>query len=313
MQDSKKSAAPLRAFVLGAGLGKRLRPLTESLPKPLVPLLGRPLITYAFDHLIATGVRSFVVNTHHAAEAYADAFADACYRGRPITFRHEPVLLETAGGIANARDLLDGDAPFLVYNGDIFTDISLQEAIDQHRSSGAMVTMILRREGQNLNVGFDPQTKKITAIRSVLGEVKMPCQFTGIYVVDPAFFAELEPGEKKSVIPIFLRLIAAGAGLEGYLAESGDWLDLGDRNSYLEAHTRLLGATPMIDEDATVDPTAMISGASVVAAGCQVGAGAVVTDSVLWQGAEISSRAHLSRCVVRSGKVVTGRHVNVDF
>ncbi|HYF36671.1 MAG TPA: sugar phosphate nucleotidyltransferase, partial [Prosthecobacter sp.] len=110
-----------KAFVLGAGLGERLRPLTDQLPKPLIPVFHRPLITYAFDHLIAAGVEELVVNTHHLPEAYAHEFPNRRYRGLPIHFRHEaPVRLETAGGIANVQDLL-GDEPFIVYNGDILT------------------------------------------------------------------------------------------------------------------------------------------------------------------------------------------------
>ena len=102
-----------KAFVLAAGLGTRLRPLTDTLPKPLIPVGLKPLITFAFDHLIAdAGVEEFIVNTHHLAGAYAGAFPDGTYRGRPLHFRHEPVLLETGGGIRNVADLLaPGDGP----------------------------------------------------------------------------------------------------------------------------------------------------------------------------------------------------------
>src|SRR5260221_425111 len=120
-----------KAFVLGAGLGTRLRPLTDQLPKPLIPVFHKPLICYAFDHLLASGVREFIVNTHHLPEKYADAFPDSIYKGTPVTFRHEPVLLETAGGIANIADLVR-DESFLVYNGDILTDLPLAPLINEH-------------------------------------------------------------------------------------------------------------------------------------------------------------------------------------
>ncbi len=160
----------MTAFVLGAGLGTRLRPLTDTLPKPLVPVIRKPLITFAFDHLIAdAGVERFVVNTHHRAEAYAAAFPDNSYRGRPLDFRHEPILLETAGGIKNVADLLPRDEPFWVYNGDILTDLPLAPALAQHRASGALVTLILRT-GRNpddpRHIAFDPAAGQVRDIRN---------------------------------------------------------------------------------------------------------------------------------------------------
>src|SRR6195256_2516509 len=105
-------AAITQAFVLAAGLGTRLRPLTEDLPKPLVPIFQKRLITFAFDHLISIGITKFFVNTHHLPERFEEVFpsppegrtrpvARSTYRDRQIDFHHEPVLLETAGGIAN--------------------------------------------------------------------------------------------------------------------------------------------------------------------------------------------------------------------
>src|SRR3954467_6945214 len=100
------------AFVPGARPGTRLRPLTEVRPKPLIPVCNRPLIEYAFDHLRGLGVERFVVNTHWLPEVYPRLFPEAQYPGRPIVFRHEPQILETAGGIKNVEDLL-GSEPFI--------------------------------------------------------------------------------------------------------------------------------------------------------------------------------------------------------
>ena len=114
------------AFILGAGLGKRLRPLTEGCPKPLLPLGGRPIITYAMDHLLSVGVDRFIVNTHHCSEAYREKFPDATWRGRSIIFRHEPMLLDTGGGLKNIEDLLAGDEAILCYNGDVIARFPLE-------------------------------------------------------------------------------------------------------------------------------------------------------------------------------------------
>ena len=120
------------AFILGAGLGTRLRPLTENTPKPLLEIGGRPIITFAMAHLWAVGIKRFVVNTHHCAEKYAEAFPENNWKGIPITFRHEPVLLDTAGGIKNIEDLIAGDECIIVYNGDIITNLPIELLIRKH-------------------------------------------------------------------------------------------------------------------------------------------------------------------------------------
>src|SRR6478672_8990172 len=105
-----------KAFVLGAGLGTRLRPLTESIPKPLIPVFNKPLITFALDHLISVGVSSFVINTHRLADQFTEYFGSEKYNGYPIRLVHEPVLLETGGGIKNAEPFLNNE-PFITYSG----------------------------------------------------------------------------------------------------------------------------------------------------------------------------------------------------
>src|SRR5260370_42399864 len=117
-------ATMTQAFVLGAGLGTRLRPLTDDLPKPLVPIFQKPLITFALDHLIDIGIESFVINTHRLPEQFANAFADGTYRDRPVRLVHEPELLGPGGGIKNIRPHLN-TAPFIDYNGDALTDVAL--------------------------------------------------------------------------------------------------------------------------------------------------------------------------------------------
>ncbi len=320
-----------KAFVLAAGLGTRLRPLTDQLPKPLIPVGHKPLITFAFDHLIAdAGVEEFVVNTHHLPGTFQTAFPEGRYRGCPISFRHEPVLLETGGGIKNVADLLR-DAPFLVYNGDILTDLPIEPLIARHKAGDNLITLALRSatlSGPG-HISLDPKTGRILDIRNLLGTgAPANCSFACVYIVEPGFL-EMIPGEGKvvSVIPSFLELIRRG-GLGGVVIDEGEWRDLGNRDEYLRAHRDLHAEHPpvfprygapdpewrnWVHPAATLEAGAEIRAASVVGPGARVGEGAIIEDSILWPGAKISPRSHLKNCIVRASQNVDGRFEERDF
>ncbi len=221
------------AFILGAGLGTRLRPLTENCPKPLLAVAGRPIITYAMEHLRAAGVRRFIVNTHHCAEAYDRVFPDRQWRGVPIVFRFEPVLLDTAGGIKNIEDLLEADEPLLVYNGDIVSDLPLGRLLEAHAAQGAEVTLALRSRGPLLNVDVD-EKGRVCDLRGMLGKPGIRrCQFTGIYVVERSFLGRLEAGRIESVVPVFARMIREKPGsVAGVVIDEGTWQDIGSIEEY---------------------------------------------------------------------------------
>ncbi|HPA17425.1 MAG TPA: nucleotidyltransferase family protein [Verrucomicrobiae bacterium] len=219
------------AFVLGAGLGTRLRPLTESWPKPLLPLWGRPMLTYAFERLRGAGVRRLIVNTHHRAERYESVFPRHQWGGLPITFRHEPVLLDTGGGIRNIADLVGGET-ILVHNGDIVTDLPLGPLIETHFGNGNEVTLALRSSGGPLCVELDG-SGRVTDICGRLGAKAGPAHlFAGVYVVGPPFYERFRPGEIMSVIPVFLDMIRKGARLGAVVIDDGFWMDLGTVAAY---------------------------------------------------------------------------------
>lgn len=307
-----------KAFVLGAGLGERLRPLTAQLPKPLIPVFHQPLITYAFDHVRSVGVKELVVNTHHLPEAYAQAFPEGKYGGMPIAFRHEsPVRLETAGGIANVRDLLQ-EEPFIVYNGDILTDLPLEKLVAEHRRQGNLVTLALRSQGPALHIAHDASSGLITDIRNMLGTGNAgQYLFTGIYICQPEFHEWLTPGKVESVIPIFLRMIQQGARLGGVVIDEGRWWDLGSRSAYLEAHRALhetgTAPGPAIHPGAQVSAEAKLEGLNIIGEGAVVEAGASLRDCILWPGATVAAGADLARCIVRSGIVAEGTHADIDL
>src|SRR6202171_717657 len=261
-----------QAFVLSAGLGTRLRPLTDDLPKPLVPIFQKRLITFALDHLISIGVTKFFANTHHLPERFEEIFPGSTYRDRQIDFHHEPVLLETAGGIANIAGLLKPE-PLLIYNGDILTDLPIERLIEYHLRSRYLVTLALRSNAQPKDIAVDQRTGRVVYIRNQLG-TGVPGEFvlSGVYVVDPKFVERLEPGVKRSVIPHFLELIRNGGKLGGVVIDEGHWWDVGNRAAYLQLHRDLpalrFPSYPVDDPEwrlsihatAIVDPTAQTRG-----------------------------------------------------
>jgi mannose-1-phosphate guanylyltransferase len=303
-----------QTFVLGAGLGKRLRPLTDDLPKPLVPIFGKPLITFAFDHLAAAGVQSFVVNTHHLPGHFETAFAGGSYREHPVRLVHEPVLLETGGGIKNAQPWL-GTNPFLVYSGDVLTDLPLAPLLEEHFRSGNDVTLAVRETGLASNVAF--HNGRVLDIGNRYGHPGNH-DYANVSVWNPAIFNRIPPGEKISFIPILAEWIGVGGKIGGVVLNEGRWFNLGSKAEYLAVHRLIVeecwrpdyaqpSAWPIrTAPEATIDPSAEVRGYSSIGAGCRVGAGAIVEDSILWPGAQIASHARLNRCIVRTQRSAEG-------
>lgn len=298
-------------------------PLTARLPKPLIPIHQKPLITYAFDHLIHAGFTELIVNTHHLAAAYGAQFPASEYHGAPIIFRHEPELLETAGGIANIADLVQR-RHFIVYNGDILTDLPLEPALEDHRDRGNLATLVLRSTGGARHIAWDPGSGKIVDIRNRL-ETGSPSeyQFTGIYLVSPEFVSLLTPGKKESVIPIFLDVIRRENAIGGILIDDGSWWDLGHRDAYLEASAALCengfplhGRDPLqrrVHPGALIHPGARLCPRSCIGEGATVEDGAEIAASVLWPGARATAGSRLRRCIVRHNAIASGECTDADI
>lgn len=302
-----------KAFLLGAGLGTRLQPLTHTAPKPLVPVFHRPLATHALDHLLAAGISVVAINTHHLHAEWRRAFPKGKYRGLALHFFHEEQLLETGGGIKNIASFISGD-PLLVYNGDILTNIRIDELIAEHLSSSRLATLAVRSNGPATHLAVSG--KQVTDIRNQLGIAHGSHQFTGIYCLDASILDRIPPAEKVSIIPTFLEL-ASEKQLGAYDADEGHWLDLGTREAYLATHgigEELEAGLDVarIHESAQIAEGALITN-SWIGPNCRVGPHAVITDSILWPNTSVNPDSHLEKCIVHSSTPVSGQHENVDL
>ncbi len=224
-----------------------------------------------------------------------------------IRLYHEPVLLETGGGLRNIRPWIGND-DVLVHNGDIFSTMPLERLVESHQASGLPVTLALRSQGQARHIAW--KDGKVTDIRNKLGRAEGTHVFSGIYCMNAELLEHLPQQSVISVIPAFLRLIEKQR-LGCVVIDEGEWWDLGERESYLDAHQHLMKGN-------AIHPTASIAEGVLVENSCIgakaiIGAGAVIRDSVLWQSSRIGERARLDRCIVCSDAEVTGTHRNIDL
>ncbi|MDB4488077.1 sugar phosphate nucleotidyltransferase [bacterium] len=295
-----------KAFLLGAGLGTRLQPLTKTLPKPLIPFANRPLITHALDHCLQAGITDFAINTHHLHETWDRFFPNGKYRDANLTFFHEPELLETGGGIKNIADWIKDD-PVLVYNGDIITDLPIDRLMTGHMASNNTATLAVQNHGPDLRITVDGH--RVTDVRGLIHQQQGTHQFTGIYVIDPEILEIIPPNEKISIIPAFVELIKQGELGAYHVKGHPKWLDLGTRETYLEAS---LAIPPKVSREARISETANIQN-SWVAQNAIVESGAIIKDSILWPDTHVLQDAELTNCIIHSNSPTSGVHKSADL
>ena len=179
------------------------------------------------EHLAHAGIERFIVNTHYLSHMYMRYFPDNTWRNIPIIFRHEPVLLDTAGGLKNIEDLLGHDEVILCYNGDIVTDLPLERLIRAHEEKRPEVTLALRSTGPLLNVRIE-RSGEVCDMRNMLGNHGFQsCLFTGIYAVETALFRHFDPGV-QSIVPVLVERIREQYGsVRGIIVDDGQWCDVG--------------------------------------------------------------------------------------
>lgn len=291
-------------MILAAGFGTRLRPITETLPKPLVPVVGEPNIVRTIRNLKRFGIREIVINCHHLPDVLKAALKDGSELGVSIEYSFEPKILGTGGGIKKALGLL-GDSTFVVVNGDSLFAPDIDAAVAAHRRNSALATLVLREDpaaGEYGPIGLDLSGR----VRGMLGvgkskaalEIRM---FTGVHVLEPEIGQAL-PDSGCIVRETYVPLLRKGAALFG-VTDNGCFFDLGTPRRYLDANIALVTGAGSIPGFKAPEDGVFVGRDVEVGRNAKLGSGAVICD-----------RARIADGVsIHSAVVMPGAAVNRDL
>jgi len=298
-------------MILAAGLATRLRPLTLSRPKVLVPVQNRPLLDWLVAYLCSGGAEEVIVNTYHLSEKLID-YVERSDFPIPVHLRVEKTLLGTGGGIRNVTDFWD-QRPLVVINGDILSAIDLQGVLCSHEDSGATVTLVLKDEPlfNGVKVASDGR------ILGFSGDSEQQLAFTGIHVLERRVLAGIPAGTPSSIIDCYLQLIARGEKVMAHVVEDEFWRELGSLNGYLQMHEELfrMARAPVpglqVDGKAVVHESARLGsgvhfdGMVCIGAECDLEHGVGIQGSVIWEQVTIGSGCSIRDSIIGDGVVVT--------
>lgn len=313
----------VKAMILAAGEGTRLRPLTLSTPKPLVPIANIPLLERTLRWIGGQGVDEVVINLYHRPQAIRDSIGDGQRVGlRRVRYSVEEVLLGTAGAVKRCADLFDV-GPFFVIYGDNLIEADLKKLLAFHRLRGAEATIALFKAADPSACGLviTDDTGRVTRFQEKPppDEVFTDTANAGVYVLEPSVLEEIPvDGPSDFGADIFPQLLAErrpvyATMLDGYLQ------DTGTPEQYRKANADvLLGRAPnvrgqliknppnftLIAEGATVSPSVRFRGVNVIGSGVRIGEGAQLTDCILWERAAVGEQVRLTRAILGCGALV---------
>jgi mannose-1-phosphate guanylyltransferase len=330
----------MQALILAGGEGTRLRPLTSTVPKPVVPLVDRPFIAFMLDWLRTHGVEDIVISCGHMASGVRNVLGDGSAFGVQLRYVEEPTPLGTGGALKYAEALLDDR--FFMLNGDVLTDLDLSAQLAQHERTGAAATLALTPVEDPTNYGL-VRTDGDGAVTEFVekpsyDQIDTRNISAGAYVLERSVLDLLEPGRPASIErDVFPRLV--GEGLYGYVSP-GYWLDIGTPERYLQGTYDILEGTvgtnvvermgegylyvaPDVDNQGRIIPSALVEsgcrigpgarvgGRVVLERGVTIGAETTIDRAVVMQGAEIGSHCTLDGCIVAGG-VRIGDRCTID-
>jgi len=314
----------MKAMILAAGFGTRLQPLTKTVPKPMVPVLNRPLLERTIELLRRANIQDIAVNVHHLPEQVIAHFGDGSKFGVNLHSSRGETILGTAGGIKAAQEFLDGGS-FLVINSDIIVDIDLGRVLEFHQEKGSCLTLVVREDDlpetyAPIEIGPDGRIVRFpgASSKNVSGTTRR-VMFTGIQIMEPDIFFRIPQGKFCGTTEdVFPGMIEEGLPVFGFLHKDY-WIDMGNREQYLQVHKDALdrkvslktsliknsegvSVVPpvLIGENCRIATNARIGAHVVLGNGCSVGNNSVVENSVLWDGVTVGSHCTVRRSILGS-------------
>jgi NDP-sugar pyrophosphorylase family protein len=315
-------------MIMAAGVGTRLRPVTDLWPKPMVPIVNRPALYHILGLLRRHGFREVVINLHHLPEVIRGYFGDGRQLGMEIAYSFEPELLGTAGGVKNNADFLGGDT-FLVMSGDALTDIDLTGLVAQHRRTGSLATLavtevadpslygVVVADDDGRVVGFQEKPTREEA-RSRL------CN-CGIYIFEPDILSQIPEGQfddfGKRLFPDLLR---AAVPFHAHTAR-GYWSDVGNLREYIRGNADALAGRVEVEvpgteirpgvwvEDSDLPTSVSIEPPVAIGDSCRIGEGVVLDGpTVVGEGSVLGRGVRVSRALLLPGSEVCAGGLVVD-
>lgn len=234
----------MKAMILAAGLGTRLRPLTNDRPKALVEVGARTLLELTMARLRSLGISEVIINTHHFADMVAKYLRDHQDFGMHVAISHEEILLDTGGGLKHASHFFAGsDEPFLVHNVDVLSTIDFERMVRFHREHDALATLAVQQRPTSRYLLFDRENQLCGRQAGIAGEPELvhPVDgfraqaFSGIHILSPRIFSAISEEGAFPIIPVYLRLAAQKEHVVGFPADRYYWRDLGRPQQILQA------------------------------------------------------------------------------
>jgi NDP-sugar pyrophosphorylase family protein len=225
----------MKAMILAAGLGTRLRPLTDTKPKALIEYRGAPLLEHVLNRLVSLGVNEVIINLHHLPEQIVEFVKSKNHFGIRIESSLEPKLLDTGGGLKQAAWFFDDDQPFILHNVDVISDIDLNNLMAAHRAGNHLATLAVNQretsryflfdENENLCGWQSLKDNRVISVRQTATQHSLA--FCGIHVISPRIFSKLTEAGAFSIVESYLRLAAEGERIRAFRVDHNRWLDVG--------------------------------------------------------------------------------------
>ncbi|MEW6668534.1 MAG: NDP-sugar synthase [Thermodesulfobacteriota bacterium] len=282
----------MKAMILAAGLGTRLRPLSNIKPKALMPVANRPVLERNIDYLIRHGVTEIVVNVYHHVEQLLSFLKAGAFQARLET-RVETEILGTGGGIRNTAGFWDPE-PFVVMNGDILTDIDLTRAYEQHKRTRPLATLILHDHRPFNKIQID-RRGRIMDIPRAYGPEGLA--FTGIHILEPEILPHIPVGF-SDIVDCYRRLMDDGQAIRSYLSMGHSWHDIGSLPDYVKANRELAPEPFTIGPGCDIHPSVKLMDWAVIGANCRLEEGVEISRSVLWDGVRVREGVSVADSVV---------------